>query len=452
MKFNYLISRQWCEKINALAEKSHILSSIFWACILFVGHHAVPSVFEFPEQIAYTIAANLQAAKFNEILDASTRQTNADIVLKVDTESAHNAPYFGEIPTQRCALAADLEKILIAKPRALVIDVDVSPTNRAIIEPSSPEAACAKKLEALLSTYGTQTVLVAIHPSQFTKSSALQAERLKWQKKMAENGLHFGSADIVKRSGDLVTTYETEGSISYVLCKALDCAQRDSNIKQSNNLINFWALKNQFSSSTTTTFSDALIHGKIVFFGFGVDDADTHLTPLGMKHGIDIHAAAYASMRDPLSKPHGLWDILVDVILGVMMGLLAHQILRKYMAARRHELKHAHPCHKHAYKWLLLLVLAAVGLCVVASYVAIKMLEYYGIWLSPIVMILAMLMDALCRAPISLLSGENHAHKPKVELCNEVLKNAGAGAAFWTLIWYASIVLVLVFTFYYLLH
>jgi CHASE2 domain len=440
--------------ISHWLRKWHILPSIFWACALFVGHHAARSFFEFPEQVAYTVASNLIAQVATPSLANANGPSQADIVLKVDTESAHNAPYFGEIPTQRCALAGDLEKILSSKPRALVVDVDVSPTNRAIAEPNGADALCAAKLEQLLSSYAAKTTIIAITPSQFTKSEAVHAARAIWQEKMTRRGIHFGGANLIKRAGDLVTTYEANESISHVLCQKLKCEKSTPQANESSALINFSAFKRQFVNTTTTSFSRTLIQDKVVFFGFGIDDEDIHLTPLGMKHGIDIHAAAYASMREPLTEPSGIWDILLDVALGVLVGKMAHYFLNKYMKSKQLENVQAsvHSKRKFAYFWLVILVIGVAVIGLAASLAASKLLEFWGIWLSPVIMILAMLMDALCRAPITLLSEKNH-DKDAIDVCE-----CGEGilwhlaSPITSMIWYATICGLAISTFIYLMH
>ena len=73
---------------------------------------------------------------------------------------------------------------------------------------------------------------------------------------------------------------------------------------------------------------------KAVFFGAAFGEGDTFVTPLGELYGVEIHAAAFLSLLDPLSTNNHLSELLADIVFGFLFGFLIAYCWERYFKLR----------------------------------------------------------------------------------------------------------------------
>ena len=73
---------------------------------------------------------------------------------------------------------------------------------------------------------------------------------------------------------------------------------------------------------------------KAVFFGAAFGEVDTFVTPLGDLYGVEIHAAAFLSLLDPLSANNHLSEFLADIVFGFLFGFLIASCWEQYFKLR----------------------------------------------------------------------------------------------------------------------
>jgi hypothetical protein len=130
---------------------------------------------------------------------------------------------------------------------------------------------------------------------------------------------------------------------------------------------------------------------KAVFFGAAFGEGDTFVTPLGELYGVEIHAAAFLSLLDPLSTNNHLSEFVVDIVFGFLFGFVIAWCWERYFKLR------LSPDSDHrlsAPVWLVRLVVAVIIMAFVLTYFSLHLLASCGIWLSPIPMAVGMLVES----------------------------------------------------------
>lgn len=422
------------ERLLCWLHHYHVLPALFWACLVFIGHHALPLVFDAPDQLAYTFTQTLLADQKQH------RVPKQGLVALVSDKSFYSAPYYGEEPTPRCAVLESLQKIVAHEPKALVIDINLSPTYRDLFAPSksADSASCQNRLEQFLISTATKIHVLLIDPMQFPVDSAATLEsRLAWRTAMEAKGLNFGHADIQhsllsaltqfsltadRTDGGKRADYKTEVGMSYRLCQLVACNKKlehDLPLKEGDHLINYAAFTKDFDSKYTESIEPADIKNRIVYFGFALQGQDQRATPIGLQYGVEIHAAYYASMQKPI-KTCGWLDIIGDVLIGMFIAFWGSKLLERFVAIKKKEQARDQSVLwgwltvRHAYVqvlWLLLFAVTAGFLVLCISYALLA--SPLRVWTSPIVMIFAMSLDLFCRVPFEHLQPHDASHTRK---------------------------------------
>ncbi len=402
----------------------HVLPAIFWACLVYIGHHALPIVFDAPDQIAYSLIQNVLAGK------AQNSTEKKGLVALVSDQTFYGAPYYGEEPTQRCAVLESLQKIVIHNPKALVVDINLSPTYRDLLAPSNGINLnnCQNHLEQFLIQTSTQFPVLLIDPMQFPVDSDTTLDhRIAWRKSMEKKGLHFGHADIQHSMLSALTHYtltpakleggkrsenKTEQGMNYRLCQLLECNKelaKELPLKEGVHLINYTAFAKFFDTKFTEHIEFTDIKNKIVYFGFGVQGQDQRTTPIGEAYGVQVHAAYYASMVEPI-KIYGWLDIIGDVLIGILISSFGNKLIERFLARKKEEIntaEHLHPFNLNVrYAYLNVIYLVAFAFIAALAVMTISYLflaSSFRVWSSPLVMIFAMYLDLFCRAPFAHL-------------------------------------------------
>jgi hypothetical protein len=427
--------KQVCQKTKNWLLAHHLLPSIFWACLVYIGHHTAPLVFDAPDQLAYTFIQNVMADQTQKIVPKK------GLVALISDKTFYGAPYYGEEPTQRCAVLDSLQKIVVHEPNALVVDINLSPTYRDLLHPSRAVDAtnCQSRLEQFLITTASTRPLLLIDPMQFPVDSAATLEsRLTWRQSMEAKGIYFGHADILhgilspltqfapsatRDKGTPHSENKIESGMSYRLCQLMACnkdLEHELPLTKNKRLINYAAFANFFDSKFTEEIQPDDIKNKIVYFGFGVQGQDQRATPIGEAYGVQVHAAYYATMQQPI-KTNGFVDILGDVLIGMLVAFWGSKLLERFIAKKKEESKNSEKIWwgrfhvRYAYLNVVLLVLSAIiGSTIVISISYLLLSSSFRVWTSPLVMIFAMCLDLFCRIPFERLSPHAALHTPNI--------------------------------------
>lgn len=380
-----------------------------WSGIVWLGHHYLPLVFNWPDQAAYTFLSR-------GIASTRLDYTPQGVVVSVDTNRYLSAPYFGETPTNRCALLQDLKGVVSQNPKALLLDLDISPTYRDILKENLNDS-CQESLDNFLVETSKKLPLVLIDPLQFEKIGSNFVDfKIKWRSEMIKHGISFGHADIRYSSTNVITQFsdkknsgksdEIEESISFSLCEKIKCRFNNQPPENTLKYINY--MDGTFDSIDINNIANEKINGKIVFFGFKVYEQDMAQTPLGTQYGVDVHAAHFDSLQKPINQYWPL-DIGLDFIIGLFIVFFAEKIIHNPSLVRKSTtipipVKIIKDYSPVIYLWVVLLISLAIIFSLSSIIISYFFLAYLLIWTSPIAMIFAITLDVFCRIPIEALN------------------------------------------------
>jgi hypothetical protein len=137
---------------------------------------------------------------------------------------------------------------------------------------------------------------------------------------------------------------------------------------------------------------------KAVFFGAAFGEGDTFVTPLGELYGVEIHAAAFLSLLDPLSTNNHLWEFAADIVLGFFFGMVIAYFWGLYFKLR------LSPDSDHrlwAPVWLVVLGVTVFSMAILLTFASLLLLARFGIWASPIPMAVGMLVESFVSGSVA---------------------------------------------------
>ena len=137
---------------------------------------------------------------------------------------------------------------------------------------------------------------------------------------------------------------------------------------------------------------------KAVFFGAAFGEGDTFVTPLGELYGVEIHAAAFLSLLDPLSTNNHLSEFVADIVFGFLFGFLIAICWEHYFKLR---LSDDSDQRLSAPVWLVALGVAVIIMAFVLTFVSLLLLARFGIWTSPIPMAVGMLVESFVSGSVA---------------------------------------------------
>ena len=157
-------------------------------------------------------------------------------------------------------------------------------------------------------------------------------------------------------------------------------------------------LEAKLSADQPSNAADSPADFKAVFFGAAFGEGDTFVTPLGELYGVEIHAAAFLSLLDPLSTNNHLWELVADIVFGFLFGFLIAFFWEKYFKRR---LSQDSDERLLAPFWLLGLGVAVIIMAIVLTFVSLLLLASFGVWLSPIPMAVGMLVESFVSGSVA---------------------------------------------------
>ena len=271
-------------------------------------------------------------------------QLSSVAIVKIDAERFSDfRHYAGTSPLNRCVLARDLESLLHTPGvRLVAVDFDLSPTERgyfvdaetlarrddtgrqATLNKIGAERDCQERLDALLTHDDHRRRLVLMAPAQELPSS-IQPVVEAWLRGMRESGLAFGdvtlreSRGLVKQYHDPTACRSGAAQHAEVLPAFGDLvrqhvhsqhrASQPLNVGESEpgacvRDLQYQAVSALFRRGLALGVDDLCLGPAAIgnsncgistlIFGPGYTRDDEHLTPIGFRHGVDVHAAAAA--------------------------------------------------------------------------------------------------------------------------------------------------------------
>ncbi len=373
------------------------------------------------------------------------RQTNAKALVVVIDQFAAQSRYFERSPLYRCQLESDLKEVYAAMRRfndrstandakkldLLVIDLDLSPARWLATELGSetPEAGCESRLHQLIvdeakeKSHPIRTVLM--NPfDQVTADGYTKGTHAEWRTLNATPNVTFGSAALPLEYGLVIKQYcdadtlaakavfartaelpiRKENCVDKAIERKLKPRTKKELIDPRKYLAGVVAIAtavpgNQESELLSSRLDQTLTDDNFVavFFGAAFGDEDAFLTPLGDLYGIEIHAASYLSLLQPL-RGHELAELLVDIVFGFVFGYFIAWCWKRYF-----ELKLSNDSAHWLYAPFYLLALAG-GVCVIAGLLTVvswALLVCGGIWASPIPMAVGMVTESFVSGSVA---------------------------------------------------
>ena len=369
-------------------------ATVFVTACVFLAHN----VFDVIDTYAYVAIDNLTKSLHIRQSEPAPENTRA-VVVRIDQKS-YESRHQDRSPLNRCELASLLESVYDARPKAVVIDLDLSRAVwlREAGPESYPERACEQTIYMLIKERaggddGIRTVLI----DPFEAGSArLNANKLAWQYSMLSERIQFASPDVPVRYGVTNEFFADPGSLYVVLKSMLGDADRCSP-EHGPCLLDAAVVKKNIRHILTSDISqNGLTHdlrsvlpagNAVVFFGGGYGEDDQFLTPLGKFYGVDVHAAAFAS--DTRHLPH-VFGLLFELVMAFVFGFLINGCWRRYFDGRTSTAPGDGPL---AGLWVLAMIAVLVIAIGVAMFCSWLLLGSWGIWTSPIPIAVGMLIE-----------------------------------------------------------
>jgi hypothetical protein len=411
----------------------------------------------FLTKISLLIVANL-ASLGNEV--GVNLQDGKVAVISIDTARYVNA-YDERSPLNRCQLSKDLKDLFGKNPKMVAIDLDLSP----LVHPSPKEESCQQELDALLDRESRRSVLL----TPFTTGNYDQQQnKFAWMRARCEAGSDFADGTLIQTLGSVtVRRYLSQDQLSlagvlhnkalfsdvihgFTICsdvmqgqaaanKWLQAQDDEPRLQKDHEVpINYAEAARslamlQFGSEayhSVTTLS-----GVNVVFGGSWGQSDSFLTPLGRLPGAAIHGMSAISIDHPVSKLSHLIGFLLDIVLGLVFGLIVMYAWTSYGAAVMHD----HVAQRSAVSTVVmfLLVLSYSFFASLAMWLAIRLYAVFNIEIVPLLMGLSMLIDGFVNGPREALEhsskhmahGQDHGY---IQLSSWVKK---LGALFYWIRW-----------------
>lgn len=338
-------------------------------------------------------------------------------VISIDTDS-YSADYGERVPLSRCKLLDHLAAIYKRQPALLVIDLDLSPAkwlqnaahaNNGVgcsmqTQASTMNAACESQCETQLYDLikrgrPTKTVLLLpFGPEDLAEGR--QSERHKnWIASMNCAGVDIGEPWIRESMGIILRVDPAADSLARRACLRMKEVQgwfcekegadkHGTRIDPRKYLNNIHSLTISEFSQQPEKFADR-VRGAAVFFGAGWQDEDVYLSPVGKVYGVEVQAASFLTLSEPLSEKHVL-HFFGDVLIALFFGIVIAFCWRRYFHAR---FSSDAGQRIKAIRYVALLVFASFLLLWLAWGMSKVLLAKGGIWASPIPLVIGMLIE-----------------------------------------------------------
>lgn len=413
--------------------RNTVVASLFMACLSYLGH----GFFAPFNAISYVALANISQLAASP--PATVLQTSPSPFVVVGiAASRYTGEYRGQSPLPRCQLLDDLQALYAAKPRSLAIDFDLSPTILAqTLADGGESARCEAKLTKLLADHSEITTLITPFP---VESKQFTQQKHHWMLSLCEKHLTFAEPFLNRGWGGVTydwapspyalgnvvanRTQESQsqrGRAAEDICTKLkeSATETAANGYLSGDwdsprwlehapdptLLNFAALSQlvELRNWESATPLPEGLEGKHVFLGakYGVDDRFP--TPVGERYGVDLHAAASASLLQPIANLPDVIGLVVDFVIGLAFAKIVHFFWNGHFeAVSGHQYWKVSRNANRALAplWLIAFVLVYSALVCLSAAVSFSLLTYTGLWLAPVPIAIGMFIDGFLTGSI----------------------------------------------------
>lgn len=427
------------------------------------------------DHFSYTIASNLTLS--------SQKQATSSFVIGIDNET-FEGNFREQSPLNRCELARQLDAIYDREPTLVVVDLDLSPTIASIKEGiGSADAICQERLNRrIIEAHSTKTVLL----NPFVASTReINDTRESWKREMQAAGILFGDGSLPVHIGTVQSQYlhqqtlaaraeavyrakyldaRQSGPASGLAQAGLDAGNPDASLpalagsedqsvldSETKNL-NFRAFGEQTQSLHWRDFESGNgvpdMRGGVVFYGANYGQDDQFLTPLDSLYGVNIHAAAFESLRAPVDRVAGWRAVCLDVLIGLVFGVFITWAWGGYFKSKLAMGADPHVAAREralAARFLVYLLVGFIGASVALSMVAGVLMAHLGIWIMPVPIMIGMAFDSFVTgsvdAAVDATKGEFNIEESGRSYWDCLSK--GVSWAFWLLVVYYGMTVTL---------
>lgn len=420
--------------------------------LMIVVESCAPATYLRFEDVALQIAAPLIPQGSAEgSRTAPSPPKERPTVLLIDDE-AFEGRFRERSPLDRRELAGLFEELRGGKPKLLVVDLDLSPGPALANEEVEAQGVLD---EALVSFARERPLLLAVPLP--VRSHDLALQRLRWMDKLCRAGVHFAHTTLF-HSGAYVLRYDptlpslgplaarladvrlgepapleepapcvlvaadvrdieraeatgaaasgsrTIGAAYFLQAPASVAYFVDDDSARRLAPINFGYerfvrrcfLSPSASNDDCPQFNAQEIDNQVVFLGGAWGDGDLHLTPLGHREGVMLHAAAFHTEQVPVSKRYRSVAVAAEVALGLIVAFLMSKLWRRYFGAL-----YAHPqtLARISSRYFCAVLGGGLALATVAVIAqSSAWLMQHGIWLDPLPLLAVLLLKTLFSA------------------------------------------------------
>lgn len=373
---------------------SLFVSALFLACSLEILKHHDEYVTPLLDNLATIVIGNLGTTQAD--CTGSDCVTIAEI-----TDDRFRKVYHESSPIDRCQLKKDLQLVIDSlDPKVLFVDYDLSPT---VIE-----LACQSELDQFLDEATKFRGVALIKPFNWEDgSSRLDPEVDNWVKAREAHGVKFASAEL-KESAGLVSRYEINAdSVAVQLCELMACGVKNDTHEEehADHIINSskYASQVQLIRIEDLLATKALTNRGLVLVGGRYGEGDTHSSALSSKtYGVDLHAAAYVSHRQPVNEVGKLIVLLIDVLIGVLIGWFS----KKGWDGAKNLPFSSGPLFPPVVlltMFVFTVVTAYLGLLIAAC-----LFGQFNVWINPVMIIMGMVLHAFVMEPAEIIGEEGN--------------------------------------------
>ncbi len=418
-------------------------------------------LFNFLDIPVQTLQGNLLADKLPNKFMGEFLNVGGIAIVKISPD-VFNKRYGGTSPLDRCELLEDLKRVIGSDPhRTVAVDFGLAPPRR--LSPTfghmsnKRECECQKAIDTLLDKRTPKFIL--IYPFEYESETSkiakpetsvdndycseypsnnpkdVEAKRSEivtdWVREREKNGVLFGDYTINPEMGIVVrfkperqqctVNGQSQGEIrkehfSHLLNRRLmgevqesglpNCSLAEKVNDVETHPIAYGSLRHFFNNGMALDTLDMRLANnseiRHVIFGAGYAEDDTHLTPVGPRHGVDILAAIAA--RPTVRPGNKVFAFIVDVVIGSLIGWLASQFWHAFFCFCVPQDGRSGSYFQLMWKAFLAgsLFLLGIALVILGS----MYLSLGGYWISPVAMIVGMSLDVFVLGSVMMAVSE----------------------------------------------
>lgn len=314
--------------------------------------------------------------------------------------SNYTAPFDKKVMTQI------VTKISENKPKALVIDFDISPYYN-FSNPRNDYLTNPLYVKLKEIAKDIPVVVPFLFMGETDENSML---KLFWFRDMCNANVHFATPLVSSEIGIVLQYHNYNNQLNLLADELLKNKTSKSLCEKIENLKDFNLKKlkedikkeyhqgeklpiNYQAINTSTISIDKVedlekynLKDKTVYLGSGYGFTDLFVTPYGEKYGVEIHNAIYYSLNNKIAPANIVISIISDIAIGVLFGMLL-----SWTIAKRAMIKTTNMLIVNN----LAIVFIVTFFIMLSMYLSAVLFHSIFIWLNPIPIIIGMFIDMM---------------------------------------------------------